>query len=548
MKRTAKTLTAAFLAATMVGCGSTTPTPTSVPTPTAVQATEQPKMETITIAMPAHPNVENYDTNYFSQQIMKDNNIKVEFMLLPADRNDAKTKFSLLVSSNSKLPDVLNMNIGDISAYDYASKGVFVPLNSYYNDPKLAPNILNIAQEDREHIYKSLMLPDGNVYSLFNYGPSDWNSARYRVWANQKWLTKVGMPEPKTTEEFYQTLKAFLDKDANGNGKKDEIGIVGSKDGWGQQPFPYLMNAFIYTDPTKNFINVDQSGKLYAAYTTPEWKAGLEYMKKLCSEGLLSQLSFTQDYSQLSALINIEGGVAGTVASGSGSTFGELITKDMVLLEPLKGPSGAQYATYLPAMPNDFWYITKDCAYPEQAFKIGDYLLNYDVFAVGRYGEKNVDWTDDPKVRDEYLGTYELSDGIKPVLITINNIWSKPQNKHWQGTNPAYLSAANAKAFATLGKKADAANTVNFTQLHSQLYMPYVPKNIIPKIVYTADESEKIADMKTGIDAYAYDTAVAFITGTKPMTDWDSYIKELEKMGLEEYLKVAQTAYSRSYK
>lgn len=101
------------------------------------------------------------------------------------------------------------------------------------------------------------------------------------------------MSAPKTTEEYYQTLKTFLEKDANGNGKQDEIGIVGSKDGWGQQPFAFLMNPFIYTDPTKNYINMDENGQLYAAYPRPEWREGLEYLYKLCQEGLLSPLSFT---------------------------------------------------------------------------------------------------------------------------------------------------------------------------------------------------------------------------------------------------------------
>lgn len=54
--------------------------------------------------------------------------------------------------------------------------------------------------------------------------------------------------------------------------------------------------------------------------------------------------------------------------------------------------------------------------------------------------------------------------------------------------------------------------------------------------------------MKTSIDAYAYDTAVAFITGNKPLSEWDSYLQELEKMGLDEYLKVSQEAYDRSYR
>ena len=293
-----KPLTAGvLLLALLAGCGNSPVSPESSASSSSAStssAVSQPKaeglsrMDKITIAMAAHPNVENYDTNYFTQKIMKDNDVQLEFVLLPADRNDAKTKFSLMVSSNSQLPDVLNLNIGDMTAFDYASKGVFTALNDYYADPDLAPNIQNIAEADRDFIYKCLTLPDGNVYSLFNYGPSDWNAARYRVWINQTWLDKVGMSAPKTTEEYYQTLKAFLEKDANGNGKQDEIGIVGSKDGWGQQPFAFLMNPFIYTDPTKSYINVDENGQLYAAYTRPEFF--LRCPTSLCNQPKLPKI------------------------------------------------------------------------------------------------------------------------------------------------------------------------------------------------------------------------------------------------------------------
>lgn len=190
-----KPLTAGvLLLALLAGCGNSPVSPESSASSSSAStssAVSQPKaeglsrMDKITIAMAAHPNVENYDTNYFTQKIMKDNDVQLEFVLLPADRNDAKTKFSLMVSSNSQLPDVLNLNIGDMTAFDYASKGVFTALNDYYADPDLAPNIQNIAEADRDFIYKCLTLPDGNVYSLFNYGPSDWNAARYRVWINQ---------------------------------------------------------------------------------------------------------------------------------------------------------------------------------------------------------------------------------------------------------------------------------------------------------------------------------------------------------------------------
>ena len=36
-----------------------------------------------------------------------------------------------------------------------------------------------------------------------------------------------------------------------------------------------------------------------------------------------------------------------------------------------------------------------------------------------------------------------------------------------------------------------------------------------------------------------------FVTGNRPLSDWDNYLSDLENMGLQEWLDVAQTAYDR---
>jgi len=508
--------------------------------------TTAPRMEKLTIALSALPTVENYDTNYFTKMVENDMKIDFEFILLPANKNDAKTKFSLMVSSGSELPDVLNMPIGKMVALDYASKGIFVKLNDYLADPVLAKNFLNIPKKDREYVYQNLKLADGNIYSLFSFTPFEWNEARNRFWINKTWLQKMNMNKPTTTDEFYEVLKAFVNNDPNGNGKKDEIGVVGAKEGWGQRPFDFLMNAFIYADTNKSFFSVE-NGIIKASFIQPEWKEGLIYMNKLCKENLLSPLSFTQDLTQLKALINVAGGMAGVVASGSFSVFGPEINNDMTLMAPLTGPKGVSYTPYTPTLPVDYWYITKDCENPEQAFIIGDYMLSEICFKTNRFGEKGVDWTDDPEICSQWMGSFEELLGIKPKLVQLNNIWSKPQNKHWNGEAPKYQSRDTAREEATI-KKSEAATTTNFTAQHYLEYVPKFPKEVISDFPYTKEEIEQIANIKTTIDAYVYDMAVAFITGNKSLSEWDNYLKELDKMGLNEYIAVSQKAYERTIK
>lgn len=505
----------------------------------AVMAEEPVKL---VVAISGLPTVENYDTNYWTKKIEADNNVDIEFYLLPSDANDAATKLSLLVTSGAKLPDVINMNIGDLAAYDYALNEVFIPLNDYYQSD-LAVNIKQMNETDREYVYQNLKLPDGNVYSLFAYTPYPWNTMRNRFFINQDWLDKLGLEMPATTEELRSVLQAFVSNDLNANGKLDEMGIVGSTNGWGQQPLNYLMNAFLYADASRRYMDLGADGKVFPSYTQEAWKNGLEYMASLSAEGLLSPLSFTQDYSQLTALVNVEGGMAGVVAAGSLSAFDQVLGS-YALMPPLTGPDGVRYTAYYAPSPVPYWFITKDCENPDKAFSVGDYMLSQYNFYVTSMGEEGVDWTVDPEVLKEYKTPFEDLLGTKPSIVALTNIWGKAQNTHWQGSHPRYQPVESAMQVGSI-KIADEGTTVNYTAQHYVTYSPNVPEVLLPKIVYTQDETDEIASIKTTIDAYAYDMAVAFITGVKPMSDWDNYLKELDQMGLEQYMAVTQTAYER---
>ena len=68
----------------------------------------------------------------------------------------------------------------------------------------------------------------------------------------------VGLPalgRPARTEvaagdargEFADMLRAFRDRDPNGNGKQDEIPFLSATSGWNVDPISFLMNAWIYT-------------------------------------------------------------------------------------------------------------------------------------------------------------------------------------------------------------------------------------------------------------------------------------------------------------
>jgi putative aldouronate transport system substrate-binding protein len=502
--------------------------------------------------------VEDFETNWLTGQIEKEYNVDLSFELFPKDLTEAATKFSLMVSSGSKLPDVvvdlLQINLAAVN--DYGSKGTFIDLSSNFKDTEKMPNFNSeVAQADRDFITSCLLSPEGKIYSFPKYVRNTWNEGAHRAWVLQDWLKAVGKEVPTTTDELYDVLKAFTQKDINGNGKKDEIGIVGGT-GWAQDPIVYLMNSFLYANKNNNYFDV-KDGKIIASFVQPEWKAGLEYINKLVSEGLLSPLSFTQDNTQLKSLINVEKGMAGIVTAGSYSVFDAALMGQTFegtgykLMAPVKGPTGKVSTPQTPTTPSPFWQITKDCANVDLAVLIGDSFLVQDKYYSFWYGEPGVDMSIDPAVTKDYVLSKPFIDAgwsVKCAILKDN--WLKPQNKTWQASHPGYLIYGKGTESKIHKDSPEAkaggsaySGTVDYYNMYATHFRP--TNELIVRFGYTAEESTTLADIKTSIDEYVNAQTVAFVTGSRPLSDWDKYLSELDKMGLKKYIDANQAAFDR---
>ncbi len=521
------------------------------------EAEEPVKLE---IGVRADALIEDYEVNYFTQIMEQANNVDLSFMIFPANADDAKTKLTMMVSSNSKLPDILVMEgLDDTTVFQYGSKGVFLPLEDYINDPSMAVNMhANIDDEMREFIVANSKSPDGHVYALTGYAPWTWNAGAYRMWVNENWLENLGLDTPTTTDELYDVLTHFVNDDPNGNGIKDEVGLVGSKDGWATDVIPFIMNAFVNANPNKSYLYVED-GTIKAAYTQDAWRAGLEYMNMLVNDGLLSPLSFTQDTNQLKALVQVEGGMAGFVPSGSYSVFSAgtaLEYDEMTLLSPLTGPDGYCSVTYNPEIPVKCFYITRDCADVEKAFAIGDWFYTREASMTSRFGEKGVEWSDDPEACADWANRFEGMEGMDVVttFYTMDpTFWGNLQNKNWTDHNPKYRDEQEMMGEGSIlranipAEGEPLTQAPDFNPMFFANYKPHFPTEYISQLAYTEDEAEKIAVPSTDIWNYVNEMNAAFITGVIEINDaeWENFLAELDTMGLEDYLAVVQDAYDR---
>jgi hypothetical protein len=126
-----------------------------------------------------------------------------------------------------------------------------------------------------------------------------------RLWINQGWLDKLGLPMPATIEELETTLIAFRDQDPNGNGIPDEIPLSGARLLF-YYGYDFIIDAFICND-TGNSRMYTEDGIVKFAPTTEEWRGALKYLRSLNDQGLYYSGSFMQEIitiQQMAANVN----------------------------------------------------------------------------------------------------------------------------------------------------------------------------------------------------------------------------------------------------
>ena len=155
---------------------------------------------------------------------------------------------------------------------------------------------------------------------------------------NVQKLQQYGLQMPKTTADFEHVLQVFKQ-----HGLTPLTGAAPNTGGWHTDPTTFLMNSFIYDDGGDanggNYFYID-NGKIAFSAIQPQWKAGLQYMHRLYSEGLFDQGAFSQANSALEKLAATKS--VGVVPWGCPQCFDPNYSKDVSVwrsLAPLYGCS-----------------------------------------------------------------------------------------------------------------------------------------------------------------------------------------------------------------
>ena len=495
---------------------------------------------TITMGFPELTGVLDFDTNKFTLFLEEQTGVNIDFEFFPA--TNPVEKVQMMLASNSELPDILmNLKVSANMLLEYGgNQGFFYPLNDYieeygYFTQNMFENAVN------PNVKKMMTSANGKIYYMPMYVEQTGNVWNSKAWINKAWLDKLGLSMPTTTEEFKEVLKAFRDGDPNGNGKKDEIPYTGSINGTKEETFPFLMNSFIYCDQSNYFLDVN--GKVEPAFTKDEWKAALKYMNELADEGLFDTQSLTQDTKTLRTILRSPEILIGSWAGNSIDLQMGVGNEKMLQyasLAPLKGPEGVAYSTRGVMNPNSTTggIITKYCENPAVAFRFMDFMLSEEASLFGRYGERGVDWLEPVEGDVCIFNAIGAEPFVKPVLA-----YGSVQNSHWGANHVQFRHQKMSDGMIWDGDK------LNGEYIKGQALINYIgkaPEKTIDKLVHTIEESEEFESLKQVIRTYVREHVAMYITGEKDIDkDWENYLAELDRMGLDRYIELAQIGYDR---
>lgn len=469
------------------------------------------------------------------EELSKRTNINFDWQLLPVDASEKTTKLNVIFASGD-IPDIIQVGDANV-ANRYGMQGVLLNVKDLINEH--APNIVdafnNPLQEDEIpyeiDVWGTITAKDGNIYNIPFISASNAIGA---VWAMRTdWLEKVGMEVPTTTDELYEVLKAFKEQDPNGNGEADEI-PWGAAAGGKTATITPIMTAFdahmdLYIDKATDTVKYGPAEENY--------KAGLEYLNKLYSEGLIESdyLSATHDQWTSRAGGNQMGMMFAWPGSGIGASNQALQALNTEYkFEPIKpfvSPSG-NMAKDTKTAGNAVGYrtsISANTKYPVEIIKLLDYCFSDEGYLLCNFGIEGEDYTmvdGVPTYTDKILNN---PDGIDPETIRLQ------QGTRWQALPYENGWVDNYQAMEKNGPW-----TIAAWDIYKKAGLVEAP---FPTLGLTEEELSTRASLVSEIETYRDPMIDKFIMGEESLDHFDQFVEGLNKSGLQDLLKMLNTAY-----
>lgn len=432
-----------------------------------------------------------------------------------------------LVLASGDLPDVLFGNTM-ADAERYIDEGTFHDLTPYME--KWSPAYW--AWIHTNPAYDRAMKTDSGKYYGYGFFREDggWNDSYLGPVVNKTWLDECGLPLPVTVSDWDKTIRAF----------KQRYGATLSF-AW-SRVYDFgtgISGAFGAYSFVQYKLYIDGNNKVQLANVQPEYRNQLMKFNEWWRDGLIDQdFVSVNDTMARSNALNKKMGISitsmGQLSNWETDAIGANNGAQWIGLQYPKGddgtmvmiPGGYGIGRVVAAVTTN---VTADRM--ELVMRALDYAYTEDGNLYWNFGKKGVSWDYDAEGNPAYL----------PLVTNdpngLNNAIDKFGGSTWSGN----CIQATALLYMKNTQSAIDANDLWFYPNEAVSAKWTVP----PGLTLTSEESSRSAELQAALKTFTEEAAIQFLTGQTAFSNWDSYVSQVNSLGLAELLGIYQAAYDR---
>ncbi len=449
-------------------------------------------------------------------------------------------KKNLLMASNDRPDAFWQVSWSSEELMNYGAQGAFVNLAPYMDE--CAPNLKALLTDEVSGGIAAITMPDGGIYGT-PWVMTDRPQANARFYLNKNWLTNLNLETPTTIDELTAVFAAFKAGDANGNGDTTDEYPIYMQPGGISMLNEMLCGSYGVGNngfkPISEDYYIDENGQVQFLYTSEGMKALWQQMADWWTAGYFYPETFGKYEYENWVTDGTINDVVGMYGWGDAAYLYGDASQDYVAINALEGPFGDQVQSWCdyPVRSTAVFTITDACADPTTLLSWIDYFYGKEGTTFAAYGLEGDTYSLDADGNIRYNEDIINYDGGAQLGAWQYGLFVFGGNFPWRSFDSATMEIARYQD--------DPAYKGEKFSDYAEDSLKYAA-DLLPGMTPTAEEADEISAIKTDVDTYVTEARMNFVTGTWNFaSDWDAYVQQLERMGINDYVTIKQAQYER---
>jgi ABC-type glycerol-3-phosphate transport system substrate-binding protein len=430
-------------------------------------------------------------------KILADTGTEVDYVIAPIDPNEYLNKINLMLAGGDQV-DIFYSNAWE----DFQRNGMIADLTAEVNKN---PELLKVFGRS----FDAMKTPDGRIWGI----PRNGDAAHYPLWIRKDWLAKVNLPVPTTIEQYEAVLAAFKSRDPAGNGRTIPM----------LTDFASMAHVFLgaWADGGSGVYEAPD-GKMYPYFMDPGYRDMLAKLNEWYRNGYIDKESFIYRDNQKVDLIK-QDRVGASALWFSRVTLNEQELQKLnpaaeYVAAPISGPKGkAQTVNAYPRFSFITGYVgtaaymvsakCKDLAAAVRVLAWG--FTNSENFVVSRYGMENEGW----KWTDRNKGIFEvLVPQTGDEYCMYKGLVTEMAVRENKSANERHIQYIYGKEIVDFsGAKYPKDGGIHFDM----------------KPIF--DSVPNVSDILRTVE----EESIKFVTGGRPLGEYNAFINDLRRLGID---------------